>query len=269
MGIKAFLRNLKWRYQNLGFQKTNFGTRLKINSFMDHLVFKEIFTDKIYDDFILQSFKKKTNDNDPKKVFDLGANLGFFTVRCCEIWKQLGSKTDLEFVIYEPSETCIGRLKENLDSFDQKPFSFDIRNKLVGKKNGWDWFIEDKDHHLGQCVADKIKKTGHRYSRKIRYHDLSQDLESSKIDLLKCDIEGSEVEFLKNFSSSLEKVCSIIIETHGQTAKDFVYRTMQDIGFDSFQTTKDKDESTYSNLFFVNGSSEPIFSANSDGEKEH
>jgi FkbM family methyltransferase len=269
MGFKAFLKDRKWRFLNLGIQKTNYGTRLNIASFMDHLVFKEIFTDKIYDEFIIRALKKGSNENEPKRIFDLGANLGFFTVRCCEIWNQLGTNVNLDFVIYEPSENCIGRLKENLKGFDQKTFSFDIRNKLVGKKNGWDWFIEDKDHHLGQCISNEIEKTGHRYSRRISYHDLSQDLESSRIDLLKCDIEGSEVEFLKNFSLSLGKVCSIIIETHGQTAKDFVCRTMKEIGFNSLQTMEDKEKSIYSNLFFVNGRDEPLFSAKSDEEKEY
>jgi FkbM family methyltransferase len=253
MGFKAFLKDLKWRFHNLGIQKTDCGTRLKIDSFMDHLVFKEIFTDKIYDKFIIRALKKNSKKNEPSRIFDIGANIGFFTVRCCEIWNQLGTDADLEFIIYEPSENCIGRLKDNLKAFDQRKISFDIRNKLVGKKSGWDWFIEDKDHHLGQCVSPKIEKKGHRYSRKIGYHDLSQDLELSKIDLIKCDIEGSEVEFLRNFSASLNGVRSIIIETHGQKAKDYVCKKMQEIGFDSLQHVKDKKETIYSNLFFVNG----------------
>ena len=250
MGFKAYLKDIKWRFLNLGIQKTNYGTRLKIASFMDHLVFKEIFTDKIYDEFIIRALKKGSNENEPRRVFDIGANLGFFTVRCCEIWNQLGTNADLDFVIYEPSENCIGRLKENLKGFDQKNFSFDIRNKLVGKKNGWDWFLEDKDHHLGQCVSPKIEKKGHRYSRKIGYHDMSQDLELSKIDLLKCDIEGSEVEFLRNFSSSLNGVHSIIIETHGQKAKDYVCKKMKETNFVNCQKKDFEDQSLYSNLFF-------------------
>ena len=250
MGFKAYLKDIKWRFLNLGIQKTNYGTRLKIASFMDHLVFKEIFTDKIYDEFIIRALKKGSNENEPRRVFDIGANLGFFTVRCCEIWNQLGTNADLDFVIYEPSENCIGRLKENLKGFDQKNFSFDIRNKLVGKKNGWDWFLEDKDHHLGQCVSPKIEKKGHRYSRKIGYHDLSQDLELSKIDLLKCDIEGSEVEFLRNFSSSLNGVHSIIIEAHGQKAKDYACKKMKETNFVNFQKKDFEDQSLYSNLFF-------------------
>ena len=250
MGFKEFLKDLKWRYQNLGTQTTDCGTRLKINSFMDHLVFKEIFLDKIYDEFILRTLKKNSKKNEPRRIFDIGANIGFFTVRCCEIWNQLGTNAGLDFVIYEPSENCMGILKENLKAFDQKNFSFDIRNKLVGKKNGWGWFLEDKDHHLGQCVSPKIEKKGHRYSRKIGYHDLSQDLELSKIDLLKCDIEGSEVEFLRNFSSSLNGVHSIIIEAHGQKAKDYACKKMKETNFVNFQKKDFEDQSLYSNLFF-------------------
>ena len=122
---------------------------------------------------------------------------------------------------------------------------------------------------MGQCVSSKIEKKGHRYSRKISYHDLSQDLESSKIDLIKCDIEGSEIEFLKNFSSSLNGVHAIIIETHGQKAKDFVCKKMQETGFDSLQSVQDKEETIYSNLFFLNGRNEPLLSAKSDGKKEY
>jgi FkbM family methyltransferase len=262
MKIKAYLQNLKWRFHNLGYQKTNFGTKLKINSFMDHLVYKEIFIDKIYDSFILHAFNNISDKNGSIRIFDLGANIGFFTVRCCEIWKQIQIGSRLDFVIYEPSENCIGSLKENLKVFDQSTVSFDIRNKLVGKKTGWDWFIEDKDHHLGQCISDEIEKSGNRYSRKINYHNLSQDLSLSKIDLLKCDIEGNEVEFLKNYKSYLKKVSSIIIETHGKAAKDFTLKTMKEINFENIQTLQSEDDLIFSNLFFENSLLSSFYSVN-------
>lgn len=221
---------------------------------MDHLVFKEIFKDKIYDDFILQALQKKPLGKEPKRIFDLGANLGFFTIRCCEIWIELGRSTDLEFVLYEPGETCFERLKRNLKMFYQKPFTFDIRNKLVGKKTGTDWFIEDKDHHLGQCISEEIEKKGHRYSRKVSYHDLTRDLEASRIDLLKCDIEGSEVDLLKSYKLTLKQVYSIIIETHGKSAKDFVCKTMKEVGFDRIPSSREEEDTMFSNLFFINES---------------
>ena len=158
--MKKFLKNIIWRFRHLGYQKTEFGTKLKLKSYMDHLVFKEVFIEKIYDDFIKYSLNQSVDNHEAKRIFDIGGNLGFFTIRCCEIWNQFRVSECLHFVIYEPSENCIGRLKENLKGFDPNIFSFDIRNKLVGKKDGWDWFIEDKDHHLGQCVSEKIQKKG-------------------------------------------------------------------------------------------------------------
>ena len=267
--MKKFLKNIVWRYKNLGAQKTDFGTKLNLSSYMDYLIFKEIFIDKIYDNYIKYSLNRNMDNNSPKRIFDIGGNLGFFTIRCCEIWNQIQTDVQLHFIIYEPSENCMKRLEKNLQGFDSKIFSFDIRNKLIGKKDGWDWFIEDKEHHLGQCVSKKIDRSGQRYSRRIAYDNITADLQLSKIDLLKCDIEGSEVEFLKNYSSSLDTVNSIIIETHGKKVKDFVFKKMQEIGFDCFHPPQDKIETIYSNLYFINGREEPLPLEMSDEEKEY
>jgi|GEM_PF-2672581 len=250
--IVSVLRNLKWRHQNLGVQKTAFGSRVKVKSFMDHLVFKEIFTDGIYDEFIFKTLEKTNGEAQARTVWDLGANLGYFTIRCCEIWNQLGRKSPLHFVMFEPSETCSGRLEENIKAFNQKPFSFEIHNVLVGKKSGWDWFIEDEEHHLGQCVSEQIEKKGKRYTRKVSYRDLSQDLRSSRIDLLKCDIEGSEVDFIKSYKHLLDNIASIIIETHGERSKGFVKDSLKKIGFENRPSAQEDEESDFSNLFFSN-----------------
>ena len=222
---------------------------------MDHLVFKEIFKDKIYDDYIIQALEKYSDISGTIKIFDFGSNLGFFPIRCCELWFQLGLKVKIDFVLFEPSENCFYRIKPNLKRFASKNFSFDIHNKLVGKKSGWDWFIEDKDHHIGQCVSQRIESKGHRYSRKVNYSDLTKDLENSNIELIKCDIEGSEIEFLKNYSVSLSNVNSIIIETHGYDAKDFVCKKMKEIGFTSYKGIRYDIKSKYCNLFFINNRS--------------
>ena len=42
--LKAFLKDIKWRYYNLGIKKTSYGTKLKIDSFMDHLLIRFMTT---------------------------------------------------------------------------------------------------------------------------------------------------------------------------------------------------------------------------------
>lgn len=71
------------------------------------------------------------------------------------------------------------------------------------------------------------------------------------IDLIKCDIEGSEVEFIKNYGSALTNVNSIIIETHGEKTKSFVCRNMEEVGFNRYTVNGDNIENTYSNLYFI------------------
>ena len=71
------------------------------------------------------------------------------------------------------------------------------------------------------------------------------------IDLIKCDIEGSEVEFIKNYGSALTNVNSIIIETHGDKAKSFVCKKIEEVGFDRYTVNSDRKENIYSNLYFI------------------
>jgi len=250
MRFKAVIKDKIWRFKNLGFKKTNYGTKLKINSFMDHLVFKEIFIDRIYDDSIHYALNN-SNIDDRIKILDLGANIGFFTIRCCEILRQMQLNNSIEFILFEPSSTCIDRIKVNIKSFlHNNNFSFIIKNNLVGKKTGDDWFIEDVNHHLGQCVSEKIERKGDRYSRKIDYHDLSYDLEHSIINLLKCDIEGSEIEFLSNYGNNLQNVSHIIIETHGQDSESFVRNYLKDKSFKIHGNKLGSNSEQFKNLFF-------------------
>lgn len=249
--LKAFLKDKKWRYYNLGIKKTSYGTMLKIDSFMDHLVFKEIFIDKIYDSFIHRALQR-SKDHDRIRILDLGANIGFFTVRCCEILSQLQINKSIEFILYEPSSSCILRIKDNIKEFQHNNISFEIRNSLVGKKTGSDWFIEDIDHHLGQCISPRIEVKGNRYTRRIDYHDLSPDLEYSMINLLKCDIEGSEIEFLKNYGNNLRNVSHIIIETHGRDSESFVKNIFREKSFKFHENNLGCTNEQFKNLFFSN-----------------
>lgn len=105
---------------------------------------------------------------------------------------------------------------------------------------------------MGQCVSEQIEKKGKRYTRKVSYRDLSQDLRSSRIDLLKCDIEGSEVDFIKSYKHLLDNIASIIIETHGERSKGFVKDSLKKIGFENRPSVQEDEESDFSNLFFSN-----------------
>ena len=48
---------------------------LQVRFFYSHLVYKEIFIDRIYDNFIFYALKKNYEKNLPLRIFDIGANL--------------------------------------------------------------------------------------------------------------------------------------------------------------------------------------------------
>lgn len=248
--IIDFIKDFFWRQKHLGVKITPGGTKIILDSFMDHLVFKEIFIDGIYDEFISVSLQNM-HSNKEIIIWDLGANLGFFSIRFCEICKELGITKKVRLNLIEPAGNCYLRLQDNLKLF-QKDFQFRIYNNLIGKKVGADWFVEDKDHHLGQCVNEFIEKDGGRFSRKIGYKDFSEELSSSPITLLKCDIEGSEIDFLSSYEVQLPLISHVVIETHGISSRNFVLNFMDASGF-KLLNDYDKDKQ-FSNLFFKNTS---------------
>ena len=252
--LKNFVKYLIWKHNNIGNRKTDYGTKLKLVSYMDYLCFKEIFIEKEYDIYIEEAIKCNPNSNNAINIFDLGANLGFFSIRCCEIIKRIGLSQKINFIMHEPSTYCRNRLIKNISVFNNQNFNFDIRNTLIGKKGGEDWFIEDKEHHLGQGVSQFIENKPNRYSRKIRYQDITRDLNNSEINLLKCDIEGSEIEFIKSYSKLLKNVNAIIIESHSPKILEFVCNEMQNLGFLFFNSSSIDNLSDYNNLFFIRNS---------------
>ena len=107
---------------------------------------------------------------------------------------------------------------------------------------------------MGQGVSDFFENKPNRYSRKISYHDITKDLDSSEINLLKCDIEGSEVDFIKTYSKSLHNVNAIIIETHSPKILEFVSNEMHNLGYLFFNKSSINNLSNYNNLFFIRNS---------------
>ena len=55
--LKNFVKYLIWKHNNLGNRKTDYGSKVKLVSYMDYLCFKEIFIDKEYDYFIEKAIK--------------------------------------------------------------------------------------------------------------------------------------------------------------------------------------------------------------------
>jgi|GEM_PF-6802548 len=174
-------------------------------------VIKEIWDDKIYN----QIYQIKKNDI----VFDIGANIGIFSIYAASLGAQVYS--------FEPNPEIFKILDQNIkkNKLNKKIFIF---NYAIGNAN--------EDVYLSIPLSDKIyseacasitksfidnfdKYTDNGYKKiKVKCFKLNnfiQKLNINKIDLIKLDCEGTELDILKSFNIANNcTILNIAMETH-------------------------------------------------------
>ncbi len=159
---------------------------------------------QIYDIFLYETYKFEADTETPV-IFDCGANIGI----SCLYFKQLYPKSKIK--AFEADPVIADILKWNL-----------IRNGIddveVINKAVW---IDDRGIEFGVEGADGgsiyLKKNRIKVET-VRLKDLLEKEE--KIDLLKIDIEGAELEVLMDCKKSLTNVQRIFIEYHSWSESD-------------------------------------------------
>jgi FkbM family methyltransferase len=153
--------------------------------------FKEIFVD--------ESYRFNPQSNSPV-IFDCGANIG----TSCLYFKLLspGSK----ITAFEADPEIAGILKSNL-------VKNNLSDIIVIDKAVW---INDKGIEISVEGADGASIFSEGISKikidsvRLKYFLEKEDL----VDMLKMDIEGAEVEVLKDCSGTLNRVGNLFIEYH-------------------------------------------------------
>ena len=149
--------------------------------------------------FVEESYKFLTKSNAPL-IVDCGANIG---VSIC-YFKWLFPNANI--LAFESNVEISEILKENIEKNQ-------LNNIQVFNKAVW---INDEGVEMTSNLADNSSVFGIGKKDKIpsvRLKSILQD-EKRNIDLLKIDIEGAEVEVIKDCSDYLEKVNHIFIEYH-------------------------------------------------------
>jgi len=152
--------------------------------------FKEIWTD--------ENYKFQTDSLEPV-IFDCGANIGTSVLYFAQIF------SNAKIIAFEPDPNIFKLLEDNVKLNEIK--NVDLINKAVWiNEEGIDFGIEGADGSSIYSDNNKIKVSSCRLKSLIE--------KENKIDLLKIDIEGAEVEVLKDCEGSLNKVDNIFIEYH-------------------------------------------------------
>lgn len=196
---------------NLLFQaalvKTGISNTIKLSSaslrFRRHTsdltCFKQIFIDREYD-FPMPA---------PATIIDLGANSGMFT-----IWIK-NKYPDAHVIALEPEPDNFKALQSNTSGLHGvKTFNLAVwsssANLNVCYQKGGEWAAtvgqDSRLDHDSNVVASSV--------RGISISDLLEEEGLSHVDLLKIDIEGSELEIFNGDCSWLRRIGIIVIELH-------------------------------------------------------
>jgi FkbM family methyltransferase len=211
--IPSAIKRWLWRKacNLLSLKRTlNSGYPIQISSYSDWCIYNDLFVENEYDQAIHASFDRKENHG-PLEVVDLGANVGFFTLRVLDLLQRRKLKIrEKTFLLVEASPSLDLELRQRVGELHEPGLHINIINGLVGEKQGTAQF-QIKHSQTGNHVVAIDDRNG----KSLEYVNLDTFVSSkSRIDLLKCDIEGSEGAFLRNYADLLQKTQVAIIEFH-------------------------------------------------------
>jgi FkbM family methyltransferase len=202
---------LRWNYNTLGILSLfeNFLKYLILNN--NYIKVKILNTDNyinirpgttdqnVYDEFFFNN-ELDYNYNDPKLIVDGGAHIG-----CASVWFSLKFPNCKIYAI-EPDEDNYKLLLSNSLLYPNIiPLKYGLWDKKAflkvnsSNRENWNYTVSEVDFSEGLNA--------------IGINELITLYNINKIDILKIDIEGSEIELFRN-PNWLDKVEFIIIELH-------------------------------------------------------
>lgn len=192
---------LEWKLSN--------GLQVEIQNVGDWHIYNEIFVDGEYAPIVEELVKLEK----PRyTIVDLGANVGYFGAYVCnKVFRSQASSNVLYYAV-EPDRRCIDRLRERFGNV--KKLEFRLSTNLVGERSGRAEFKEGRE-----SFGSSLQRNKEKPSYKCDFIDLDHFVDTPSVDLLKCDIEGAERMFVKNYPCLIQKCKYLAIEWHYDNAE--------------------------------------------------
>jgi FkbM family methyltransferase len=236
VSVQDRLRECYWRIKSKFLYQTLYralrlehtlrsGLTVKVSSMGEWWTYNDIFVDGEYDLAILTALNTVPPER-PLVVLDLGANVGYFAFRILDLLA--GKKQSLDITMVEGSPKTFAELKKRMSSERERRGPETLICGLVGQPQG-SAFIRESAIHVKSMIVNTVAAQG----TEVNFVDLNSVMgERPEIDLLKCDIEGSELLFIQNYPDLLRKVKHAVFELHHDQCdtKESVKR-LEDLGF--------------------------------------
>ncbi len=189
----------------------------------DREVLGQIFIEKEYESIAASP---------PKSILDLGANVGYSSAYF------LSKYPAASVVAIEPDPGNYAICCRNLEPYGCRALVvrgavWPERNRLVLDRGAWrdgrEWATQVRQSREAMTASDSIE--GFDMATLIGLSG------STEIDLLKIDIERSELElFSRNIDSWLPRIKNLCIELHGPDCEDVFFRALSDFTYDLSRT---------------------------------
>lgn len=165
-------------------------------------------------DYVTQTAKKEIT------FLDLGANVGFASWSIAD--KLMRSGKAFKGLLVEANPETFQELRRRVKS-QEKNLKGNILvpiNGLVGKLSGTTLLRIDGCHTISRAY-ETAAPDGGVYIEEVPYINIEDYLDDEPIDLIKCDIETSEWDFVENYQALLARTGCVVMEIHN------VYKPVQ------------------------------------------
>jgi FkbM family methyltransferase len=182
--------------------------------------FSEIFIQQEYSDFI--------PDENILTILDIGANYGYFS-----LWLQSKrSQKKIHSTLIEPSIRC-RRSLEKLVKLPRLQNRFQYLQRAVGDPEKQNIKFFDRPFMAGSIFESDHKEASYP-AKTLKASDVFSS-KSNTYDLIKCDIEGGEWNFLIHYASILKNSKFLVMEWHswhsGGRGFPQIEKQLTEIGF--------------------------------------
>jgi FkbM family methyltransferase len=187
--------------------KLQSGLIIQVKAIAEWAIYNDIFVEGEYDlpiDMVLAT------DEKAPFILDIGANVGYFSIRFADRWfREKSVSSRFTIIGFEGSPVTYSELQERTNQpvlSDRCRYYFG----LIGKRTGTGYISTSPFH-----VTDSIITPPSRFNSQVEFLDLDSLIPSDQdISLLKCDIEGAEEMFLENYPELLKRVRIAVFEMH-------------------------------------------------------
>ena len=206
--LKNLIRRLALTAARLSYRLPS-GLEIRLRDYSDWIIYNDVFVLGEYDRALDLALLRAPRD---LRVLDLGANVGFFTLRAVERVLAARPAREISVLAFEGDPATYEELSRKIAGQPLLRQRCRCVHGLVGRRSG-----HSTIHGDGFSAMNAV---GKGRGKRVQYLDLAVVNAGARIDLLKCDIEGSEHEFLAEYRFDLlPLVQDAVIESHGDVRR--------------------------------------------------